>query len=379
MGCPAAAYLAGAGVGTVGLIDGDKVETSNLHRQIIHNTTTIGKFKVDSAIEYLQELNSLCEYIPHRNHLQPESAIACFEDYDIILDCTDHPTSRYLISDAAVIADIPLISASALGTEGQLLVLNHSSTTSGQPQGKFCYRCVFKKPPPPDTVLSCAEGGILGPVVGTMGTLMATEALRILSSPDLMSTEGGSGHGFETPEPSMLLYSYHGSPTFRTVKLAGKKPNCPSCSANPSITRESLNNGSMDYIKFCGLPSSANVLRPHERMSPSEYIRLTQPKFSHQYILLDVRTGTEFKLCNIPGSINLPIRALSEDGRDEGDEDLMQKVATEKSILTICRHGNDSQIAAKILRNQFGDRIVGDIKGGLEAWRKEVDPSFPDY
>ncbi|KAI4242812.1 MAG: hypothetical protein L6R42_010910 [Xanthoria sp. 1 TBL-2021] len=180
LGSPAAAYLAGAGVGTIGLMDGDVVEISNLHRQIIHSTSTIGDYKVDSAARYLQQLNPLPKYKTYPDFINSKNALRLFEQYDLILDCTDHPATRYLISDAAVLTGKPLISASALGMEGQLLVLNDTWQVKDRQPGRYCYRCVFPKPPPAETVLTCGEGGIFGPVVGVMGVLMATTALRTL-------------------------------------------------------------------------------------------------------------------------------------------------------------------------------------------------------
>lgn len=396
LGCPAAAYLAGAGVGTIGLMDGDTVEASNLHRQIIHNTSTIGKYKVDSALEYLRQLNPRPTYRRYPSHLRPDYAVAIFSRYSLILDCTDHPTSRYLISDAAVLARKPVVSASALGLEGQLLVLNdhYSRRWRG-----YCYRCVHPKPPSPDTVVSCSEGGILGPVVGVMGTLMATEALGVLlRDPDGMSSESSSIFGDPPDQPSMLLYSAQINPRFREVKIKGWRQSCPSCGTNRTITAESLSSGSLDYVDFCGRRDLTNVLQPGQRVTPTEFIEFRRTTPQASCILVDVRNKTEFELGHIAGSTNAPIEdfmkvvvkdehsghnlgsalpwILSEDkpGHDAA------LAPEEVYVFTICRHSNDSQVAAKILKDRLPNcRFIGDIKGGLEAWRKEVDPSFPDY
>ncbi|KAL8928147.1 MAG: hypothetical protein Q9208_001857 [Pyrenodesmia sp. 3 TL-2023] len=396
LGCPAAAYLAGAGVGTIGLMDGDTVEASNLHRQIIHSNSTVGKYKVESAFEYLRQLNPRPTYRRYPSHLRPDYAVAIFSQYSLILDCTDHPTSRYLISDAAVLAGKPLVSASALGLEGQLLVLNDGYSRRWD---KYCYRCVHPKPPSPDGVVSCSEGGILGPVVGVMGTLMATEALGILlRDPNGMFSESSALFGDPPDEPSMLLYSAQYNPRFRELKIKGWRRSCPSCGTNPTITAESLSSGSLDYVGFCGVRDLTDVLQPDQRITPTEFIEFRRRVPEGQCILVDVRNETEFELGHIAGSTNAPIedfmRVVVKDehsGHNLGN--VMPWILSEDKpghdaalapeevyVFTICRQSNDSQVAAKILKERIPNcRFIGDIKGGLEAWRKEVDPSFPDY
>ncbi|KAL8780914.1 MAG: hypothetical protein Q9213_006254 [Squamulea squamosa] len=401
LGCPAAAYLAGAGVGTIGLLDGDVVDISNLHRQIIHNTSTVGDYKVHSAADYLQNLNPLPKYRTYPEFITANNATRLFEQYDLILDCTDHPATRYLISDAAVISRKPLISASALGVEGQLLVLNDALQMEKRERGKYCYRCVFPKPPPADTVLSCGEGGIFGPVVGVMGVLMATAALKLLvrgkSNPPVVSDMAfGATH-----QPSMLLYSAFSDPMFRSVRIKGRRDDCPSCSSNATITAESLVTGSLDYAAFCGRKNSTAILGHTQRINPSEYILLINrlpPSQRKDIVVIDVRPKVEYDLGHIMDSINWPIQEISKEFHRE-DKTLERHSAPQTSLLylgekwdkvsippntrcafTICRHGNDSQVAAELLKGQRTNfNFVVDIKGGLEAWRKEVDPTFPDY
>ena len=402
LGSPAAAYLAGAGVGTIGLMDGDVVEISNLHRQIIHSTSTVGNYKVDSAARYLRQLNPLSNYKTYPDFIHPKSAIRLFEEYDLILDCTDNPATRYLISDAAVLTGKPLISASALGMEGQLLVLNDTWQVKDRQPGRYCYRCVFPRPPPAETVLTCGEGGIFGPVVGVMGVLMATAALKILIRG--VSNHSGSFDlvfGVPPEQPSMLLYSAVSEPMFRNVRIKGRRESCPSCSTEATITEESLLGGTMDYGAFCGLKNSTGALNHNERIMPSEYTRLISrlsPQQRKNVFVFDVRPKAEYDLGHIEDSINLPIQDLSNSSNDGNAS--AKKVAPSPHLLhqqgedwdqlilppnvrcafTICRHGNDSQLAARLLKTQRTDfdHLV-DIKGGLEAWRKEVDPTFPDY
>ncbi|KAI4187176.1 MAG: hypothetical protein L6R41_002978 [Letrouitia leprolyta] len=396
LGCPAAAYLAGAGVGAIGLIDGDTVETSNLHRQILHSSSRIGQLKVASALHYLREFNSLPSYTTYPHHLQPDTAIDLFKSYDLILDCTDHPTSRYLVSDAAVLAGKPFVSASALGMEGQLLVLNDSHVVNGEQPGKFCYRCVFPTPPPPDTVLSCGEGGVFGPVVGVIGVLMATAALKLLVRGNDSSKSQSLDDNFGVPgQPSMLLYSATSDPMFRTVKIKGKRGNCPSCSENATISGGSLSSGSLDYVAFCGSCDTNNVLHPSRRVPPQYYLNARECVAPDRSILIDVRSRTEHELAKIDGSINIPIEELKRaNPLDNFLNGIMDKAYLDRASLhsssfepnnndevfvcTICRHGNDSQVAAKILENYYNWPVL-DIKGGLDAWRRDVDPTFPDY
>lgn len=422
LGCPAAAYLAAAGVGTIGLIDGDVVETSNLHRQIIHTTSTIGMYKVDSAAQYLRQLNPLPTYNTYAKLLQPQDAVDLFEQYDLVLDCTDHPTSRYLISDAAVLALTPLVSASALGMEGQLLVLNDIVNDDAAP-GAYCYRCVFPKPPPPETILSCGEGGIFGPVVGIMGILMAITALKLLIRDLSCMVAPPSEPPFDmsSHQPSMLLYSAISEPAFRTIRLRGSRDDCPSCGDDKTITKESLTSRSLDYAAFCGTQESMNPLEASQRKTPRDFIRYrkTQPKAA--CVLIDVRKETEFALGHIEGSIHVPMEVFTEPRSSDDpkyskksnepparyvpkyprhdDNPILKNIfpwsrieydlddrnhdlnePEQISIFTICRHSNDSQLAVRCLQRRYPDcKFIGDIKGGLEIWRDEIDPTFPDY
>ncbi|KXS99001.1 hypothetical protein AC578_6157 [Pseudocercospora eumusae] len=401
LGCPAAAYLAGAGVGTLGLMDGDVVEVSNLHRQVAHSTTKVGKSKVDSAYEYLCDLNPLVNYQRHPFHLSPEKALHIFSKYDLVLDCTDHPTSRYLISDACVLTRTTLVSASALKTEGQLIVLNNPPRSQGDMTGGPCYRCVYPKPPPADAVLSCGEGGILGPVVGVMGVLQALEAIKVLTAKPKVRTKSSSEMELEAimgmapqPEeaqeepvrPTLLIFSAYSNPQFRSVRMRTRRADCAACSSQASVTRNSLNSGSLDYATFCGLTNPINILPSTSRISASDFARLPRDGSN---TLIDTRDETQYQMCALRGSVNVPWT---------GSPEAWLEKALRSGALTgggsdyyvICRNGNDSQLAAKaiqdLLDNQMhGDEagnaniVVKDIKGGFRAWRKEVDSDWPDY
>ncbi|PTB39312.1 uncharacterized protein TrAFT101_007890 [Trichoderma asperellum] len=375
LGCPAAAYLAGAGVGTLGLVDGDAVEVSNLHRQVAHSTGRVGMMKVDSAVAYLKGLNPTITYNAHATHLTPLNAEEIVSQYDLVLDCTDHPTSRYLISDICVLLSKPLISASAFQTSGQLIVLNN-------PPGKGpCYRCVFPKPPPPESVVGCGEGGIIGPVVGTMGVLQALEAIKLIVRGDHLKWSETNGQGEEVKQVGLLLFSAMGDVPFRTVRMRGKKKGCFACSGDGTALTLNELKTSMDYVQFCGVNQPVKLLQPEERISVAEYERISQQHKNH--LLLDVREKEHFGVCNIKGSINVPIsRFTAHRGQGSDLSDLIPgDVAPDAPIYIVCRVGNDSQIAAKKLKDlgvdRNGERFVGDIFGGLKAWKETIDPSLP--
>ncbi|KAF1914235.1 molybdopterin biosynthesis protein moeB [Ampelomyces quisqualis] len=400
LGCPAAAYLIGAGVGTVGLVDGDVVEESNLHRQILHSTARVGMTKVESAMIALTSLNPSVELIPHKARLTPETAISTFKDYDLVLDCTDTPASRYLISDTCVLLGKRLVSASALRIDGQLMVLNNPPLPPGNIKGGPCYRCVFPRPPPPESVLSCGDGGILGPVVGVMGVLQALEAIKLIAQQPSSAPPD---------PPSLLIFSAYSQPMFRSIRLRSRKPKCAACSSQSSISAGALDSGSLDYIQFCGSVDQVNALTPQERISPENFAKLrsgvnpfTGTKSSKDsHILIDTREQVQFELGNIDGSVNIPFSViqttprptldipsprLSEQDHDmdtDGNKWVEALRRSEKPIFVVCRKGNDSQISVQKMKqlglDHGGKRFIGDIRGGLEAWRKSVDSDFPDY
>ncbi|KAI9833485.1 MAG: hypothetical protein M1819_003643 [Sarea resinae] len=396
LGCPAAMYLAGAGVGRLGLVDGDTVEISNLHRQILHSTPRVGMRKVDSAITGLRALNPTVQYVAHREHLTPQTAVAIVSKYDVILDCTDHPTSRYLISDAAVLLGKPLVSASALKAEGQLMVLNTPPTAPGENHGGPCYRCVFPKPPPPDSVLSCGDGGILGPVVGTMGVLQAIETIKILTCNTPNPSNNPSTNASSPSPPTLLLFSAYTSPQFRSVRLRSRRPTCLACGPHATITAESLTSGSLDYIQFCGVANPAALLSADERISARDFSR-TIERAAHdteanKLVLVDVREKVQFDICHLPDSINIPfsrIQAMqtatqsSSADEPESQQFLAPILGPQLPIYVVCRLGNDSQVVVKVLKaaglDEGGKRYIGDIRGGLKAWKEEVEPEWPEY
>ncbi|SPN96620.1 related to molybdenum cofactor biosynthetic protein [Cephalotrichum gorgonifer] len=377
LGCPAAAYLAGAGVGTIGLADDDVVEVSNLHRQIAHSTDKVGMHKVDSAIQFLRSLNPTIAFRAHRGRITSETAGAIISDYDLVLDCTDHPTSRYLISDACVVHGKPLVFASALQTHGQLMVMNYPPLPQGDPHGGPCYRCIFPKPSPPETVTSCGEGGILGPVVGVMGVLQALEAIKILASGNL----GREGFKREDLGPAqMLLFSGHVAAPFRSVRMAGRRKACFACGEASGLTRESLGSGSVDYIQFCGVVPAVEILAPEERISPTQYREIAEGSTKH--LLLDVRQVEHFGVSSLDGAVNVPYRTLLREEAGEGIVPawMPPDLPATAPIYVVCRQGEESQYVTRKLKDSGlgrDGRFIGDIEGGMRAWKRDVDPTMP--
>ncbi|KAI9708448.1 MAG: Urmylation protein [Bogoriella megaspora] len=413
LGCPAAAYLAGSGLGTIGLVDGDVVEVSNLHRQILHSTAKVGMLKVDSIAEYISSLNPKVKVISHRTHLEPATALDILRRYTLILDCTDSPQSRYLISDACVLLNKPLISASALRTEGQLMILNNPPLPTGDLQGGPCYRCIFPRPPPPESITTCGDGGILGPVVGVMGVLQALEAIKLIAS-DVSSSrpkltqerEENNMNGVPTSiaeayAPTLLVFSAASNPPFRTIRLRPRRKNCTACSTQATVTAESLTRGSLDYALFCGILNPVNVLQPSDRISATQYAQLlrqqqewnrnqSSDQSRKEHILVDTREPVQFDLCSIPGSVNIPFSEITSQRTTADAQDERQPVhrdladlPRDKDLIVVCRFGNDSQLAVKKFREMGllsgGEGRIVDIQGGLRAWREEVDTEFPEY
>lgn len=287
-----------------------------------------------------------------------------------MLDCTDHPTSRYLISDICVLLGKPLVSASAFQTSGQLIVLN-------SPAGKGpCYRCVFPKPPPPESVVGCGEGGIVGPVVGVMGVLQALEAIKLISRGGLEAYDSAAP---EIQQTMMLFSGMADSSPFRSVRMRGRRKECFACGENAQLTLDYMRS-SMDYVQFCGVTRPVQLLREEDRITAEAYQGLARSGADH--VLVDVRGKEHYSLSHIPGSINVPIsRFMSHRAGETLPEGIPADLPADVPIYVVCRVGNDSQIAAAKLKelglDRNGQRFVGDISGGLRSWKDAVDDSLP--
>ena len=361
-------YLGASGVGRIGVVDFDGVETSNLHRQVIHKSQNVGVNKAVSACRAVLELNPTIQCLPIATALTHDNAFEIVQQYDCVVDASDNPKTRYLINDACVLADKPLVSGSAIGTEGQLTVYNW--------QGGPCYRCLYPKPSVSAGCASCSENGVLGPVPGLVGVLQAVEAIKILT--------GMPG----TMHDRLLMYDSMQC-SFLSVKKPPKQPNCPVCGPDGTIrsmedSRHSLHGarGPTGIVvdnrnRRRSIPLDVPPQIPGEwTVTCSEYDKVRREGLPH--ILLDVRVEKQFEMCSISGAVNIPLARLPDE---------LAQVETlsdgTRPIYCLCRRGIFSVEAATILQQaqaQYpGLHSVRNITGGLAAWHDEVDISFPKY
>jgi len=257
-------------------------------------------------------------------------------------------------------------------------VLNNPPAAPGNPGGP-CYRCVWPRPPPAESVVSCGEGGILGPVVGTMGLLQALEAIKIITAGPRAESASASA---SQPNPTLTMFSACSTPQFRSVRLRPRRPDCAACGAQPTISTASLRSGSLDYVAFCGVANPVTVLSENERVGAAEFARLWNGKQGgSRPVLVDVRDRTQFELCNLPGSLNVPwseFPAVLK--RAVGDGGPRPEWLEASDLAVVCKLGNDSQLAARLIMDTgLATGNVVDIRGGFRAWRSEVDDTWPDY
>jgi adenylyltransferase/sulfurtransferase len=239
---------------------------------------------------------------------------------------------------------------------------------------------VFPKPPPADSVVSCGDGGILGPVVGVMGVLQAVEAIKLIVAEKLTPGLEPIGVDGENSPTSMLLFSANSSQPFRSVRLRSRRSGCFACSKDSVLSLGGLRSGSLDYVLFCGLASPVNILKPDERVQAQVYDELKRKK----HLLVDVREKVQFDICNLEGSINIPFSRLQGKSLADGEVGWIPgDLPDDAPIYVICRLGNDSQVITRKLKeggfDKNGRRYIGDIKGGLKAWKEQVDASWPEY
>ncbi|TFK19696.1 molybdenum cofactor synthesis 3 [Coprinopsis marcescibilis] len=353
LGCASLPYLASAGVGRIGIFDHDIVEITNLQRQILHNEETVGTPKAQSAKKALQRINSKTQIDAIDTAITSQNALSLLKNYDIILDCTDNVPTRYLLSDAAVVLNKPLVSGAAQKFDGQLSVYNLG-------QNGPCYRCIFPIPPRPANVGSCEELGVLGPVVGTIGNLQAVETIKILS-------------GLHDQKPTMLIYNALACPPFRSIKLRSRREACPACGTNIDPDKR-LDINNTDYVQFCGGSTPDWEKQGLEQGKSGERITVNDLQnimtSGRQVEILDVRPATEFGICSLPGSQHVPLKQILEKPE--------QYVSSPKETIIVCRLGNDSQLAADALRRARPQGTITDLVGGLRAW-SHLDKTFPDY
>lgn len=354
--------------------------------------------KVDSLITHLRGINPLPTYIPYPTHLTPQNAADIISQYDLVMDCTDNPATRYLISDICVLLCKPLVSAAAVQKSGQLIVLNCPPAPQGLVDKPYppCYRCCFKNPPPPSSMLSCGEAGIMGPVVGMMGVAQAGEAIKILAS--ALHIPSSTSKNATEPErnlqqPRLFIYSYDlesaiGPRTFLAAKMGGRRKNCFACGENSTLTLEGIKAGNPNYVQFCSIPSSRCNLSAEERITAAAYHKARQSDELSEHILLDTREKEHFSFGSIDGAVNVPfgrflmdVAAIKRNGGSA--EGLLPEglANADAPIFVVCRRGLDSQEAVEKLKelgmDKGGKRKIMDIMGGMKAWKEEVDPTFP--
>ena len=347
LGSPVALYLAAAGVGTLGMVDPDVVDATNLQRQVLHGTPDVGRPKLDSAADRIGALNPHVRVEPHPVRLTSANALELFREYDVVVDGTDNFPTRYLVSDACVLTGKPNVYGSILRWEGQASVF--------WAERGPCYRCLFRDPPPPGLVPSCAEGGVLGVLPGIIGTLQAAETLKLLL-------------GVGEPMVGRLLLLDALRMRFREMKLR-KDPECPACGERPTI-RELI-----DYERFCGVPQTSQTEAHMAHGSDVPEITPAELKQrldrGDRLTIIDVREPHEWDICNLEehGARLIPLGQIEERAGEIDPTD---------EIVLQCRSGARSAKALAALRGRGYSRLWN-LKGGILGWSDDVDPSIPKY
>lgn len=342
LGSPLLLYLAAAGIGRIGIVDFDIVDSSNLQRQIIHGTSWVGKPKIVSAKDRILEINPYCQVDLYETRISSENALDILAPYDVIIDGTDNFPTRYLTNDACVLLDKPNVYGSIFRFEGQATVFNY--------QGGPNYRDLYPEPPPPGMVPSCAEGGVLGVLPGVIGTIQATEAIKIiLGAPDTLSGR-------------LLLYNAW-EMKFRELKL---RPN----PIRPVI--EKL----IDYEQFCGIPQAkAQEAAAQQNMTEMTVVELKTllDSNANDYVLIDVRNPNEYQIAKIPNSVLIPLPDIENGAAIPKIKELVNGYR----LIAHCKMGGRSAKALAILKEAGIEGI--NVKGGISAWSREVDSTVPEY
>ena len=347
LGSPAALYLAAAGVGTLGLAEFDRVDETNLQRQVLFGHSDVGRPKLEAAAERLADLNPHVELVPHPGRLDASNAREIVAGYDIVVDGSDNFPTRYLVNDACVLEGKPDVYGSILRFEGQAAVFWGARGP--------CYRCLFAEPPPPGAVPSCAEGGVLGVLPGVIGALQASEAIKLAA-------------GVGEPLVGRLVLFDALKMTFRRLELA-KDPDCPACGDHPTLTEL------IDYEAFCGEAEAAEPVAsrpdaatgPPFELSPEELAERLGEEDAPQ--LIDVRTPQEHAICRLPGARLIPLQELPRH---------LEELDPGAELAIYCHTGVRSAHAANFLRQQGFDR-ARNLTGGIDAWSLAIDPSVPRY
>jgi molybdopterin/thiamine biosynthesis adenylyltransferase/rhodanese-related sulfurtransferase len=346
LGSPTLMYLAAAGVGTLGIIDFDTVDESNLQRQVIHGQSDIGRSKAESAKDSVQEINPLIEVVLHQERLDSTNVMEIFAQYDLIVDGTDNFATRYMVNDAAFFLGKPYVWGSIYRFDGQASVFWPTAPGGNAP----CYRCLYPEPPPPGMVPSCAEGGVLGVLCASIGSIQTTEAVKLLT-------------GIGEPLVGSLMVYDALEMEYRKIKVR-KDPECPLCGKNPTIT------GLIDYEAFCGV-----VSEEAQEAATGSTILATELKAKmdagEDFVLVDVREPAEYEIVKIPGAVLIP----------KGDilnGSALSQLPQDKQIVLHCKSGVRSAEALAALKAAGLTNSVH-VQGGVLAWAAQVDPSLPTY
>ena len=342
LGSPALLYLAAAGIGTIGVVDADVVDLTNLHRQVIHSDADIGRPKTESAEAAVHRVNPHVTVVRHDVRLDSSNALEILRDYDVIVDGTDNFPTRYLVNDACVLLGKPHVWGSILRFDGQVSVwwAGHGP----------CYRCVFPEPPPPGSVPSCAEGGVLGVLCAAIGSVQSTEAIKLLL-------------GLGEPLTGRLLVHDALRQTWDSLNVRAD-PDCPVCGDHPTVTEL------IDYVEFCGVPGGPAA---QEEPVPAVTVRETASELASPRppLLVDVRGAEERLIATIPGAVPIHLDLLRSGAA-------FDELPRDRRILIHCKVGARSAEATRLaLRAGFTD--VANVDGGVIAWVREIDPSQPEY
>ncbi|GGQ39647.1 adenylyltransferase/sulfurtransferase [Actinomadura coerulea] len=343
LGSPALLYLAAAGVGTLGVIDFDVVDESNLQRQIIHRQSSLGKPKVESAAETVRDINPLIDVVVHDTALDRDNIMDIFSGYDLIVDGTDNFATRYMVNDAAVLLGKPYVWGSIYRFDGQASVFwaEHGP----------CYRCLYPEPPPPGMVPSCAEGGVLGVLCASIGSIQVNEAIKLLT-------------GIGEPLVGRLMVYDALEMTYRSVKVR-KDPECPLCGKNPTQT-DLLE----DYEAFCGAVSDEAAEAVRDSTISVHDLKAMQDR-DDDIFLVDVREPNEYEIVAIPGATLIPKGEFLNGSA-------LERLPQDKKIVLHCKSGVRSAEALAVVKNAgFGDAVH--VGGGVLAWVNQIDPSLPSY
>jgi molybdopterin/thiamine biosynthesis adenylyltransferase/rhodanese-related sulfurtransferase/molybdopterin converting factor small subunit len=339
LGSPLGLYLAAAGVGTLGLVDFDVVDESNLHRQVLFGRSSVGRPKIQAAAERLRDINPHIDVVPHETRLDSSNALELFKDYDVIVDGTDNFPTRYLVNDACVLLGKPNVYGSIFRFEGQVSIFWGARGP--------CYRCLYPEPPPPGLAPSCAEGGVLGVLPGIIGSLQANEVIKLIV---------GAGD----PLIGRLVLFDALKMKFRELKLR-KSPDCPICSEHPTQTEL------IDYQQFCGINPQEDTVEQAFEMSVTDLKRWVDE--GRELTLLDVRNPPEWEICRIEGAKLIPMSEI---------QDRLGELDPAAVIVAHCHHGARSARVVNFLRQMGFSRAIN-LAGGIDAWSAEVDPTVPRY